>query len=101
MNSHDVDVDRIATLARIALTDDEKQRLHDELGEIVSYIDLLNEVDITGVEPTAHATRITNVMRDDATPANCMDQGAMLRNAPAVMDGELVRVPKVLTEGGA
>jgi len=98
---HDIDVDKIATLARIALTEDERSRLHDELGAIVGYIDLLQEVDIDGVEPTAHATRVTNVMRSDDTPPNCMDQAAMLANAPAVHQGDLVRVPQVLTEGGA
>jgi Asp-tRNA(Asn)/Glu-tRNA(Gln) amidotransferase C subunit len=44
---------------------------------------------------------VTNVMRSDDTPPNCMDQAAMLANAPAVHQGDLVRVPQVLTEGGA
>lgn len=94
-----MDVAKIATLARLALSEQEMAQLSNELDAIVHYVELLSEVDIEGIEPTAHATLVTNVVRPD-TPGTCMDQEHMLANAPAVLDGELVRVPVVIADDG-
>lgn len=96
-----MDVAKIATLARLALSQEEMDQLSTELDAIMHYVELLSEVDIDGIEPTAHATLVTNVVRPD-TPGTCMDQEHMLANAPAVLDGELLCVPVVIAnDGGA
>ena len=94
-----MDVAKIATLARLALSEEEMSQLGTELDAIVHYVELLSEVDVEGIEPTAHATLVTNVVRPDAQ-GTCMEQEDMLANAPAVLDGELVRVPVVIADDG-
>jgi len=58
-------VDHIAKLSRIRLTEDEEEKMASEMGAILSYIDKLKAVDTEGVEPIAHATGLENVMRAD------------------------------------
>ncbi len=90
-----IDVDHIAALARLELDDAEKLALQDEMGEILNYVDLLNELDVSGIEPTAHAALMVNVMRDDKASESA-GRKPMLANAPATVDDELVKVPKVI-----
>lgn len=62
-------VEHIAKLARIGLTEQEKEKMTKELGAILTYVEKLNEVDTAGVEPTAQVTGLENVMRkDEAKP---------------------------------
>ena len=61
-----VDVEKVALLARLQLTDAELETLTEELGQIVGYVDQLSEVDTTGVEPMAHAMEVNNVFTTDA-----------------------------------
>ena len=90
------EVDHVARLARLALSDAEKERMRRELDGILSYIDKLRALDTTGVEPTSHAVPLTNVMRDDVERPS-LPQDEMLANAPD-RHGELFRVPRIIEE---
>lgn len=90
----EIDLDHLCRLARLSLTEGERERLRDQLGRIVSYVEKLKEVDVDGVEPMAHAMPLTNVWREDvATPHP--DPDGLLRNAPETRDHQIV-VPKVI-----
>jgi len=84
----------IAALARIRLSESELEPLADELSQILTWVEELNEVDTTGVLPMASAAAASLPMRDDAvTDGNCPD--AILGNAPKVTRG-FFAVPKVV-----
>lgn len=94
MSAPDFDIKYVAHLARLKLTPEEEQRLGAQLGNILGYIEKLKEVDVTGVEPTAHAFPMTNVFRaDEVRPGLSNDD--VLRNAPKRASGLFV-VPKVV-----
>jgi aspartyl-tRNA(Asn)/glutamyl-tRNA(Gln) amidotransferase subunit C len=94
MSAGDFDIQYVAHLARIELTPDEQQRLGAQLGQILGYVDKLKEVDVAGVEPTAHAFPLVNVTRpDEARPSLPHDDA--LRNAPRAANGLFV-VPKIV-----
>ncbi len=89
-----INIEHIATLARIALTDDEKRIFASQLGDVLAYIEKLREVDVSGVEPMAHAFPVFNVWIEDVSgPALPVE--AVLRNAPASRDN-MISVPKVV-----
>ena len=90
------DVDHVARLARLALTDAEKVLMRDQLNAILGHIDALRAVDTEGVEPTSHAVPLVNVMRDDA-PRACLSQDDALANAPD-RAGEFFRVPRIIED---
>lgn len=90
------DVEHVARLARLELSDADKERMRRELDSILSYIDKLRALDTEGVEPTSHAIPMTNVMRDDA-PRPSLPQDVMLANAPE-RSGEFFRVPRIIEE---
>ena len=95
MSNTDIDIDYIASLARLEIAPEEREKLSAELKNIVNYIAELSEVDVDGVEPTAHAIALSNVWRED----KAVDSGlrdAMLANAPDLVNGCLVKVSKVL-----
>ena len=90
------DVEHIAKLARIKLTDEEKTKLTEELGSILTYVSKLNEIDTTGVEPTAQVTGLENVFRkDDAAQWYEGNPHDLVEAAPD-HDGEYVRVKGVM-----
>lgn len=89
-----LNIDHIAKLARLALTPEEKATFADQLGNVLHHIEQLSKVDVSGVEPTAHAFAVSNVWQDDvARPGLTVEQA--LRNAPAQRDHMIV-VPKVV-----
>jgi aspartyl-tRNA(Asn)/glutamyl-tRNA(Gln) amidotransferase subunit C len=90
------EVEQVARLARLALTEAEKEKMRRELDGILTYIDKLRALDTTGVEPTSHAVPVTNVMRDDV-PCPSLPQSEALANAPD-RQGDLFRVPKIIEE---
>lgn len=94
-----IDVAHIAALARLRIAPEAAKKLEREMAEIVTYVDMLSELDVSGIEPTAHATPRSNVLRDDAVGAS-YPRDVMLANAPATVDGELLKVPRVLAEEG-
>ena len=89
-----MDIKYVAHLARLQLTPEEETKLGAQLGNILGYIEKLKELDVTGVEPTAHAAPRVNVTRpDEALPSLPHDEA--LRNAPAQANG-LFMVPKIV-----
>ena len=90
------DVRHVARLARLALSDDELERMRVEMSAILDYMDKLRSLDTKGVEPTSHAVPLHNVMREDEpTPSLPLDE--MLANAPD-RDGDTFRVPRIIEE---
>ena len=87
-------VRHVAKLARLALDERELERLSRQLESILEYVAKIGEVDVSGVEPMAHAADVKNVLRDDvAGPALPVEQ--VLQNAPDT-DGRFFKVPKVI-----
>lgn len=91
---HTIDIDYVSNLARIALTDEERTLFSGQLDEVLTYIEKLNTVDISGVEPMAHAFSLTNVWGEDKAHQPLPVEVA-LKNAPDVRDNMVV-VPKVV-----
>jgi len=90
----ELNIDHVAKLARIALTAEEKTRFAQQVGDVLHHIEQLSKVDVSGVEPTAHAFAVYNVWQEDvAQPGLPVD--AALRNAPAQRENMVV-VPKVV-----
>ncbi|MCQ2380640.1 MAG: Asp-tRNA(Asn)/Glu-tRNA(Gln) amidotransferase subunit GatC [Victivallaceae bacterium] len=95
MDRGGIDIAYVAQLARIDLDEAQAAELQRELGGIVGYIDKLNELDVSGVEPTAHAAKLVNVCREDV-PAEPYDRKTMLENAPDIVDGIMIKVPVII-----
>jgi aspartyl-tRNA(Asn)/glutamyl-tRNA(Gln) amidotransferase subunit C len=91
------DVEHVAGLARLGLTDDEIDLLQGQLNRILEAIGKLQAVDTSAVGPTAQVIALENVMRDDVSRPS-MDREAALVNAP-LREGAHLRVPVVLEEG--
>ena len=89
-----IDIKYVAHLARIQLTPEEESRFGAQLGQVLTYIEKLNELDVTNVEPTAHAVPMVNVTRPDEVQPSLSHEEAM-RNAPAEANG-LFMVPKIV-----
>lgn len=89
------DVLKLAKLSRLKLSDDEIQKFQNELSEILEYVEKLNAVDTSGLQPTYQVTGLTNVMRTD----EIIDYGAtpdeLLKNAPATVEHQF-KVKRVL-----
>ena len=90
----DFDVKYVAHLARIALSPDEQEKFGTQLSNILGYIEKLNELDVSQIEPTAHAVPMVNVTRADEIRPSLPHDDA-LRNAPAQANG-LFTVPKIV-----
>jgi aspartyl-tRNA(Asn)/glutamyl-tRNA(Gln) amidotransferase subunit C len=88
------EVEKIALLSRLLLSEEEIERMTVQLGEVLGYMELLGEVDTTGVEPMVHARDMTNVFREDVVRAS-LDRSQALANAPH-RDDECYLVPAVL-----
>ena len=94
MAAQGFDVKDVAHLARLALTLEEEQKFQAQLGNVLHYIAKLNEVDVSNVEPTAHAVPLVNVTRADEVRPSLSHEEAM-RNAPSQVNG-LFQVPKIV-----
>ena len=90
----DFDIAYVARLARLELSDAEKAKLSAQLAGILDYVAKLNEVDVTGIEPTAHAIPLTNVLRKDE-PRPSIERERILKNAPETAR-DLFIVPKIV-----
>jgi len=93
------EVEHVAALAQLELDEAAKERLVHEMGDILTYMDQLNALDTSGVEPMMHALEMTNVFREDIVGESLPREEA-LRNAPS-HDTEYFTVPKILEGGGA
>ena len=94
MRITDDEVRHIATLARIGMTDDEVERMRDEMSQILESFDVLQQIDTDAVEPTGHSVDLDSVVRSDEV-AESSPVADVLLNAPATED-DFVRVRAVL-----
>ena len=92
--SAEFDVRYTARLARLNLSEEEIARFQAQLSQVLEYVEKLKQVDVSGVEPTAHAVPLVNVMRADEVRPSLPHDEAM-RNAPAQVNG-LFQVPKIV-----
>ena len=94
MSDDHFDVQYVAHLARMSLTPAEEQSFGRQLGAVLDYIAKLQELDVSGIEPTAHAVPLVNVTRPDVAEPSLPHSEAM-RNGPAQANG-LFLVPKIV-----
>ncbi len=87
------DVEHVAKLARIKLTDEETAKFTKQLGDIIKYVDQLNEVDTRGIEPMAHPYPLVNIIRKDIVNYKITKE-ELLKNAPDKED-YFLKVPKI------
>jgi aspartyl-tRNA(Asn)/glutamyl-tRNA(Gln) amidotransferase subunit C len=90
----EIDIDHVARLARLELTDDEKARLREQLGVILDHAAKVGEVAAEDVPPTAYAIARSNVLRPDEITTS-LPVGEVLANAPEVEDDRF-KVPKIV-----
>ena len=88
------EVSHLALLCRIAMSDDDVESMRDQMSNILDNIDVLNQVDTDGVEPTGHSVDLVSVMRDDVV-APSTDREDALSNAPR-REGDFIRVRAAL-----
>jgi aspartyl-tRNA(Asn)/glutamyl-tRNA(Gln) amidotransferase subunit C len=88
------EVQQIAMLARLRLTAEEERRLTEQLDNILQYMEKLNQLDISAIEPFSHVADMTNPMREDIV-TNQPSAEALLANAPAKED-TFFQVPKII-----
>ena len=91
------EVEHVALLARLDITDEEKARYTEELNQILAHFDKLNELDTSGVPPTSHVIPMTNVFRKDEVKPS-LPVESVLANAPDATETAF-RVPRVVEEG--
>ena len=94
MEVNDAMVDKLATLARLRFEDEEKAAIKADLQRMIRFVEKLNELDTTGVEPLLHVSDNVNVLREDEIKGS-ISRAEGLQNA-AVHDGEFFKVPKVI-----
>jgi aspartyl-tRNA(Asn)/glutamyl-tRNA(Gln) amidotransferase subunit C len=94
MQVNDELVDHLANLARLSFKPEEKEGIRIDLQKMISFIEKLNEVDTTGVEPLLFMSDEVNVLREDEVQGSITTEAA-LQNAPR-HDGEFFKVPKVI-----
>lgn len=87
------DVEHVAKLARLDLSEEEKEKFTKQLGDVLKYVEQMNEVDTTGVKPMAHAFDFVNVMREDEVHYE-QSKAELMQNAPEDENG-FFKVPKI------
>ncbi len=90
----DETIEYVGILAKLELSEEEKIRAKKDMGDMLDYIDKLNELDTAGVEPMSHVFPVNNVFREDIV-VNGDDSEQMLKNAPEVKDKSYV-VPRTV-----
>ncbi len=90
----DETIEYVGILAKLELSEEEKEQAKKDMGSMLDYIDKLNELDTTGVEPMSHVFPVQNVFREDVV-TNGDDSENMLKNAPAERDN-MYEVPKTV-----
>jgi len=91
----DIDVAYVAKLARLDISEEQVESLQKDMEAILNYIDLLGELDVSDIEPTAHAAPLHNIARVDEA-AQFENRDGIIANAPATIEDELIRVPQVM-----
>ena len=92
----DETIEYVGILAKLELSDEEKETAKADMGKMLDYIDKLNELDTSSVEPMSHVFPVSNVFREDVV-TNGNDRDNILKNAPEERDGAFV-VPKTFEE---
>ena len=87
------DVEHVAKLARLELTEEEKELYTKQLGDVLKYVDQMNEVDTSNVKPMTQVIDFCNVMREDKVVQE-ISKEALMSNAPEV-EGDFFKVPKI------
>ncbi|RSK25778.1 Asp-tRNA(Asn)/Glu-tRNA(Gln) amidotransferase subunit GatC [Bacillus sp. HMF5848] len=87
-------VKHVANLARLAISEDEAAMYQQQLDKIITYAELLNELDTSNVEPTSHVLPLKNIMREDE-PSEGLPIEKVLKNAPDHQDGQF-QVPAII-----
>ena len=90
----DETIEYVGILAKLELNEEEKEQAKNDMGAMLDYIDKLNELDTTGVEPMSHVFPVNNVFREDVV-TNEDDRDNILKNAPEEKDGSFM-VPKTV-----
>ncbi len=90
-----MDIRQVAALARLELTDEEAERYQGQVEQILHYVEQLNRIDVDGIEPTAHAAALFDVLREDVAISGGLTREEALSNAPAVAQDQF-RLPKVI-----
>lgn len=90
----DETIEYVGILAKLELSDEEKENAKKDMGRMLDYIDKLNELDTAGVEPMSHVFPVNNVFREDVV-TNGDDRDRTLKNAPEQKDGAF-KVPKTV-----
>jgi aspartyl-tRNA(Asn)/glutamyl-tRNA(Gln) amidotransferase subunit C len=93
-DASDFDVRYLAKLSRVYLTDEEAEKFQKQLKEIVQHVGKITELDLSGIEPTAHAHPVHNVFREDGTRPG-LEQHQVLANAPDVIQSQF-KVPQII-----
>ena len=88
------DVKKIAGLAKINLNDSEIERYTHDLGQMLSFVEKLDKLDLKNVEPTSHAVSVTNVFREDEAKVSVV-RDKVFETSPSVEDN-LFKVPKII-----
>lgn len=94
MEVNDELIDNLSKLARLEFNNEEKLEIKNDLQKMIAFIDKLNELDTTGVEPLLHMSNNVNVLREDEVKGSISREDA-LKNAP-VHDDQFFKVPKVI-----
>jgi len=89
-----MDIEKVAKLARLELSEDEKETFGNQMEQILTYMEQLNRINTAGVEPTSHAIPIYNVFRDDDVKPSC-PQEEVLAIAPDEEEGHF-KVPRII-----
>ncbi len=92
------EVEHVARLARLAISEEESAAFCRQLSEILTYVGKLNELDTSQVQPTSHVLDLNNVLRDDQV-GPCLPVDRALAGAPD-REGDFFRVPKIIEERG-
>ena len=88
------DVRKVAQLARLELPEDQIETYTEQLEEILSYVDQLQEIDTKNVSPTTRAVEVVNAMREDLVEVKCLREDIL--NQARHREGDFFRVPKIL-----
>lgn len=90
----DETMEYVGILAKLELSDEQKEQAKKDMARMLDYIDMLNELDTSGVEPMSHVFPVNNVFREDEV-TNGDESETILKNAPAKKDGSFM-VPKTV-----
>ena len=89
-----IDVEYVACLARLQLSDREIEAFQSQLGDIVEYVKKINELDLSGIESTSHTHPVHNIFREDVTKHG-LSRNDVIANAPLSREGQFI-VPKIV-----